>query len=305
MIIWIASYPRSGNTLTSQLFKQVFNKVCYEKYNNFYNYINHVSDDKTFDKIGLGIYSGSWPEFYNRALSSEELFLIKTHDSPEDKSPCIYIVRNGLHSTESFYSYQRQVIKEPCQWEDFLMGSVFPFHSWGSHLDSWNPLIRDNTLLIKYEDIISNTELVIQKISNFTKLDIQEKWTNNFSELQKKNPEFFRKGGLNRGLLIPDEIRSAFEELNADWINILGYNEKIIPELKSLKKLRNQIFIQSIKIHERDKYISTLTHSPSHKKTLSEKIKMYYIMIYKWIITKIISLSRVFKNLLIAAYPYK
>jgi hypothetical protein len=48
MIFWIASYPRSGNTLTTQIFHQVFKKKCYEKYNNFFNYINNGIDQVTF-----------------------------------------------------------------------------------------------------------------------------------------------------------------------------------------------------------------------------------------------------------------
>jgi hypothetical protein len=33
MIVWIASYPRSGNTLTTQILGQVFRQLSYEKYN--------------------------------------------------------------------------------------------------------------------------------------------------------------------------------------------------------------------------------------------------------------------------------
>jgi hypothetical protein len=278
MIIWIASYPRSGNTLTTQVFKQVFDKVCYEKYNNFHNYIKHVSDDKTFSKIGLDIYTKSWEDFYNEAFTSSEIFFIKTHDAPEDNSPCIYVVRNGLNATESFYAYHLQVIKQARPWEEFLIGSVFPFHSWGSHLDSWDPLNRSNTLLIRYEDIISDAETVIAEISEFTGLCIRRNWTNNFAELQKTNPEFFRKGKIDTELSIPDHIKHAFEEINADWLNLLGYNKQIKCQIDSLKILRNLLHKQSIRIQERDKYISILQKQLVDKKSIFYYFKKIFKM---------------------------
>lgn len=225
MIIWIASYPRSGNTLTTQVFKQVFNKVCYEKYNNFYKFLSPLNkNNNSFTDIGLEIYSDSWMEFYNKASTSKSLFLIKTHHPPEDDAPCIYVLRNGLKSMESHYYYVRNIDKIYCNWSDLILGNFFPYLTWGRHLDVWNPIARPNTLIVKFEKLSSGDLETIQSISQFTQLPILAKWENAFDQHKQKNPNFFRRGPSESQFDIPENMQKLFSLVNGDWMNIFKFD---------------------------------------------------------------------------------
>ena len=267
MIIWIASYPRSGNTLTSQLIYRCFEYKTYEKYNNFGKYIKIGTRSQIIRLLGLIKYDLEWKDFYQQAKDSEEIFFIKTHDAPEDNSPCIYVVRNPYHATESFYSYHRDVLKKECLWEDLISGSVFPFHTWGSHLDNWNPTLREMTILIKYEDIISQSEKVTEKISEFAKINIKQKWINNFSAHQKIDPEFFRKGNQNSASLFPNDKKGIFNAINLDWLIHFDYIEKSEICFNDLKLFRKKMNEMCAGINSRDLYIEEIKKNQLDRKS--------------------------------------
>ena len=77
MIIWIASYPRSGNTLLRTICRHCF---------NVYSYADEPIQETGFlANPGLGghlEYKSDWPDFYQKASQSEKYFLIKTHSLP-------------------------------------------------------------------------------------------------------------------------------------------------------------------------------------------------------------------------------
>ena len=225
MIIWIASYPRSGNTLTTQVFKQVFNKVCYEKYNNFYNYINPIdSDNKNFSKIGLEVYSEKWVEFYKKAYHSEKLYLIKTHHPPEDNCPCIYVLRNGIKAIESHFHYIEKIDKIDCEWNKLIVGGFFPYLTWGRHLDVWSPNIRPNTIIVQFEMLAKGDQSTIENISKFTNLPILSKWENVFDEHKKNNPNFFRRGPHEYESELPESMVNLFSMINGDWMRFFNFS---------------------------------------------------------------------------------
>jgi len=256
MIFWIASYPRSGNTLTTQIFYQVFKTICYEKYNNFFNYINPTGDDKTFSEIGLNIFSENWTDFYKKAYGSKKPYFIKTHHPPEDDSPCIYVLRNGLKAVESHYHYIQNIDNYKCEWDDLISGYFFPYLSWGKHLDEWQPTKRSQTLIVNFENLVQGDLESIQKVSEFTGLPILEKWDNAFDEHKKKNPNFFRNGQTEMESKVPERMKKLFSLVNGDWMNFFEYGGEWQtyagqPELRALlnkKALQNQNLLQETRV---------------------------------------------------------
>lgn len=228
MIIWLASYPRSGNTLTTQIFSQVFGTLCFEKYNNFQSAIKKPGS-RGYAELGLKNFQGTWENFYKQARASSKPVLIKTHDAPEDDSPCIYIVRNGLKATESYYHFCRRVLDQTVSWEDIVTGSLPPFPGWGSHLDAWQPFRREKTLLVRYDDLAAGNEETLSQLAEMTTLPRVAAWENHFAEHSKRDPGFFRKGNSDPGTGIPESHRRLFEFLNGDWMNRLGFG-KGLPE---------------------------------------------------------------------------
>ena len=103
--IWLASYPRSGNTLLRTMLKQSMDMDSY-------------SDGATTKSIGFSKtsnasfghldYAGSWDSFYDLATTSDAIFFgSKTHLPPRDQQPVIHVVRDGRRSIFSYWRYHQ------------------------------------------------------------------------------------------------------------------------------------------------------------------------------------------------------
>jgi hypothetical protein len=238
MIIWIASYPRSGNTLTTQIINQVFGVKVFEKYNSLKSNISNKPYATYAMHLGLSVFEGDWKSFYTKASKSENIYFIKTHDAPDDDAPCIYISRNGLNAVESHFFYIKKIDKIDCNFSNVLLGSYFPYLSWGAHLDAWKPLERPNTLLLKFEDLINANYNTINLISEFTGLKIINEWENKFNDHQKFHPNFFRKGKSNEFSDLYYLYKDYFSLLFGDWMKKLQYDGDwiSIPSQKSIRE---------------------------------------------------------------------
>jgi hypothetical protein len=92
MIIWLASYPRSGNTLLRQIFWQVFDHPTYSDSNDPKDLGIHEAGATL---VGHRNYTPPWSDFYSAARKASTLNLVKTHHPPRDAGKTIYIVRDG------------------------------------------------------------------------------------------------------------------------------------------------------------------------------------------------------------------
>ncbi|MFC2074466.1 sulfotransferase domain-containing protein [Campylobacterota bacterium] len=189
MIIWLASYPRSGNTLLRTVFKNTFDIETY-------------SDEKkpdqvwkeTHNVVGHIEFDGEWSQVYKQMKNSNEVFYVKTHLPPLDDSPAIYIVRDGRMATVSYFHFMQKFFPEANRSTlDLILGNDY-YEDWTTHYNHWKPEERKNTLLIKFEDIIHNSNEVIDKIEKFINFPRTRDWVNPFDKLNQTDPSFFRKG---------------------------------------------------------------------------------------------------------------
>jgi len=188
MIIWLSSYPRSGNTFFRVLLNSIFDIKTYSIYDDRYD----IGADKATSDIVGHVFLPD--DFDLQAMRSDNtIYIIKTHDLPDDKidkdDKIIYLMRDGRESTLSFFKYSTTYTDYKRELIDFIrMGT------WGEHVKQWNPIYRNNTLLIKFEELTSQPEKLIQEISSFTTLQPINNSIPSFEELQAINPKFFRSG---------------------------------------------------------------------------------------------------------------
>ena len=129
MIVWLASYPRNGNTLLRSLLWQ-----CLE--------LKSFSD---FSKPPLGIWQNPgflpgqelftepWEKIYRRNLHSQERTLVKTHEAPMDRSRTIYVTRDGRQSLCSYYYfYKHHFPHEKTTLLDIVLGKSL-HGNWSDH----------------------------------------------------------------------------------------------------------------------------------------------------------------------------
>ncbi len=223
MIIWIASYPKSGNTyLRSFIASYFFSKKGKFDFDLLYNILQFPSIKFTKNKINSEIEaSQNWIYNQQQFFSGDKIHFIKTHSSLNQYKDsyftnknltlgAIYIIRdprNLITSMTHHYSlsYEQSYIKLMNEKQTLLEKSTdgdysnFTFlGSWSSHYKSWKNTNEFKTLFIKYEDLENNKFDTFKKIINFIsnlkkeKTSINEKKllnsisSTNFSNLRNK-----------------------------------------------------------------------------------------------------------------------
>jgi hypothetical protein len=161
---FLVSFPRSGNTWTRFL-------VC-----------NLMNPD---DPVDFARLESRIPEIYDVTDRSLRAFprprIVKSHECFDPRyKKILYIVRDPRDVLISYYEFQlkRRVISEECGLEEFLprfMASEFEpkTGSWRDHVVSWTATRggQKSFLLLRYEDLLANTEKESTKIASFLGLD--------------------------------------------------------------------------------------------------------------------------------------
>jgi len=189
MIIWLASYPRSGNTLTRTILKTCFDLNSYSDHP-----MNTVIGQESVAIVGEADYGPDWPSFYDQARKSPELFLIKTHRPPIDDSPCIYIVRDGRASSCSYYDFMGTFFPEArLSLLQIILGDDYN-GDWSAHYAAWVRPER-RTLVLRFDQLPDASPEVIQTIADFIGYrGLIKPWINPLKELHARDPKFFREG---------------------------------------------------------------------------------------------------------------
>ena len=214
MIIWLASYPKSGNTLVRSMISAYF----FSK-DGIYNFdlINNIKQFPKiglFQKIGINIKDDkevikNYIKVQNTFNTKNSLQFLKTHSylfNFENKYPftdlknslgVIYIVRdprNIINSFAKFWNTPQEKIAE-IMINDLYMGGDFASEkiedrtkvwtgTWSSNFQSWKSFkFQERYLLVKYEDLIANPEEVFLKILEFIYQLNKKKFNLNKSKL--------------------------------------------------------------------------------------------------------------------------
>ena len=212
MIIWLASYPKSGNTLV----RSMLTSLIYSKDGNFnFNLLKKIGQyphKKHFkgltDKFdNLFELSKFWTISQDKLNADKKLRFLKTHHlrcginnytftNSKNTIGTIYIVRDPRDVIISFAQHHSLSIEE-AKYTMFRSDSYnFPvareknpglaiptlLGSWSDHYNSWTKNNK-NLLFIKYENLIKNkkSELsrIIKFVNNYIKIPISETKINN------------------------------------------------------------------------------------------------------------------------------
>lgn len=156
--IWLASYPRSGNTLLRTVLYQCFGLVSASIYPNdlggnkeLESYVGHIEHG---DKGKISFPDGAIP-------------LVKTHEPSPDDGGAVYVVRDGRAACVSFWEFYRRRLPL-----EAVIAGQHRFGTWANHLSAWQPWARQNTLLLKYEDVVSDLPIVLERLSGFLNAEI-------------------------------------------------------------------------------------------------------------------------------------
>lgn len=228
MIVWLASYPRSGNTLTRTMLNRTFGVETYSEYNDRYDI---GSREDVSASVGHKSYPGRWEDFFPRLAADEAVHVVKTHGPPKDGHPAIYVVRDGRSAmvSERHFFRNRSLAAIKYSLRELVDGASFG-GNWSSHLDAWQPLLRPRTLFLRYEEIVEEPGRIVALLGRFLRLSPLAAWRNPFEIQRELLPSFFRTGSdpANLAEWTPRDL-GHFWNRHERWMRILGYGTRFTP----------------------------------------------------------------------------
>jgi hypothetical protein len=199
-IIWLASYPKSGNTWLRVFMSNYLADGDEPVDINELDSVSIASSRPLFDRF-TGVSSGNLtfdeidrlrPNVYTHMVAdTPETIFLKVHDAylylvdgraifpPEATKGIIYIIRNPLDVVVSFSHYSRRELDDTVAFladETSTLASktrVFKRQyrqkllSWSSHVRSWNTVPNIPRLLIRYEDMSIKPEATFGSVVRF------------------------------------------------------------------------------------------------------------------------------------------
>ena len=228
MIVWLASYPKSGNTWLRSIISALvyskdglFNFELLKKIPQFptQKYFKEFTDDYT----NIHEIKKYWIAAQDKINVENEIKFLKTHHinckidnysftNKQNTCATIYIVRDPRNLVNSISNHYDKTINEA---KEFLvtpktLGASKNIHNlkngnvvtlignWAENYNFWKQT-NENFLLVKYEDLLNNINLELEKIVLFLKkyinFDVNDNKlqniikTTNFNHLKEKEKE--------------------------------------------------------------------------------------------------------------------
>lgn len=195
MLIWLASYPRSGNHLARMILKQSFGLDTYTIYKD-----NKNSRQRAIqDLMGEQSFDEPLPDFLERARTSTELFIVKTHEFVPDSDRAIYLVRDARAVLYSYQRFIHDISGIDRTLPELIKGKHWP-GDWSKHVKKWSRRPAHNTLILKYEDLTSSRHDAMAKMGDFIGRSPTSDFNISFDYLRELDPARFGVGNNDAGI---------------------------------------------------------------------------------------------------------
>ena len=196
MIIWISSYPKSGNTwlrslisnyffsddgnFSFELIKQIDSFPSSKFFRNYQDKFEKPEDTSKY-----------WIKEQEKINLKKEVFFFKTHNAlckingnkftdTNNTLAAIYIVRDPRNvvtsianhyqiTTRDAFDFMKDKKRGIIEKEGDRFTGFQPLFSWDLHLKSWTENTLYPTLIIKYEDLVMDTTSTFTKVLEFIK----------------------------------------------------------------------------------------------------------------------------------------
>lgn len=200
MIVWVASYPRSGNTFLRIVLSHMYGVSTRELYRKKLPTDNPNVSKEIAEWVGFE----EWESLDELRMAPEPAFL-KTHELSSDDSPALYVVRDGRDTMVSYahfiLTYEKKVpAEEYAQAYRKVIRQVIAdegyFGGWSKHVESWTKR-KGPTAVIKYSDLIKSPQETTRSAIAQLGLSLEENKEvviPTFGELKQAVPAFFRSG---------------------------------------------------------------------------------------------------------------
>lgn len=216
MLIWLASYPRSGNTLIRTLIHQTFGIRTYSIYDESRaGELNRLRGGKHFD--------GDLDKFLRHARASSELFVVKTHDATPPADRSIYVVRDARAAFISYRRFIKSFHGLDVLLEDLITGKQWP-GNWSIHVTEMLDRPPATVLVLKYEDLAARPQSLVPILTKFLGIEPTGAFTMTFAEIHRIAPDVAPVGSNLPGIeIVEREYRELFWTKHGGVMRRLGY----------------------------------------------------------------------------------
>jgi hypothetical protein len=195
-IIWLASYPKSGNTwlrtFLHNLLRDPPDGYDINKTGDFCSLDSSIVHFEPFLKTpwlhwkAEDVANTRWQAQRHICMRQEDDIFAKTHNAlidfkgkpliyPDLTAGVIYIVRNPLDVCISMADHNGlnldQAIRRLNDPDTVTVNNaraVYEIHgSWSSHVQSWTEVPQPGKLLVRYEDMLSQPEVAFGRVARF------------------------------------------------------------------------------------------------------------------------------------------
>ena len=229
MLIWLASYPRSGNSLFRIILKELYGLYSATLYDH--------PDEPDVRKMREIVGEVRLPAPLQQMAASGEIHFVKTHELPsEDGVPAVCLVRDGR---DALVSYAHFALATEAQRRNPSPDEVLRvlhsmvatndyFGGWGPHVLAWTQR-RTDTVFVRYEDLIRRPGPVVQQVlhrfGHAVRPD-ESRSLPSFEELNRVFPWFFRKGAPGEWrTAMPEDLQQVFWARYGEAMRAFGYSE--------------------------------------------------------------------------------
>jgi len=208
-VVWLASYPRSGNTMMRIILSQCFGLPSAAIYNEDLGGNRELqeltgriapTDDGTLD------------------FGNAPVRILKTHGRPQDARKAIYVLRNGVDATASFHDHGRRQIPI----ETLIRGRP-GLPTWSEHIAWWGPRTRPDTLVLRYEDIVADIGGTVDRLAGFIEVPAVARTIPSREELAAIDGKWVRSASAPDRTRLSAEQVELFWQVNAATMHAYGY----------------------------------------------------------------------------------
>lgn len=224
-VVWLASYPRSGNTLTRRMIHDATGWPTFSIYHD-----NRIVDSER-EKLGhveLAKWDWTKPNWQPLSPPGHPMF-VKTHEWPGrgDRRAAILIVRDGRDVCASYARYlveKAGYANQATALEDVIQGR-FQRGLWGEWNHRW--LAYDGPLrVLKYEEILKSPDVLSRCINDICGDGvIREMSIPSLEQSRAADPGFFHRGGSWWREVFSAKQLTTFWKIHGETMRRLGYHE--------------------------------------------------------------------------------
>jgi hypothetical protein len=218
--VWLASFPRSGNTFLRTILWNCFGLFSGSVYPND---LGGKKDLET--RVGHVEYQPGGKLVFPQGQSP---ILLKTHEADRDDRPAIYVVRDGRAATVSLWEFYGK--RFPLE---LIINGQHQFGTWEGHVLSWKLWQRPHTLFLRYEEMAADFPRTLKSLASFLQREPRSTIAPDRDDIAATDGRWVKKKGKGWSEHLSGPLLQRFYELNSNGMGIAGYAAVPLPQSPS------------------------------------------------------------------------